>query len=234
MLKIIFIGIAAFLTASLHRIVAGPSSPGWSWRLEWIVAVQRAVLEAMIDWPPKRIRDVMVGRMGPLARKLELTKEELGGVLCERVQRPGTMPESHLLYFHGGGFTLGSIASHREIVAALTTHGNLEAHSVAYRQPPEDRFPAAVDDCVAAYRGLLDSGVRPERIAIAGDSAGGNLCLALMLRAKTRFFSDAGRGGLDLPGARHEPARQELGSRSAARLFDAADRAILAATLRRP
>jgi acetyl esterase/lipase len=182
--KIILVGVFAFMGVSLRRLFRGPSSPGWSWRLEWIVAVQRAVLGAMIEWPPTRIRKVMVGRMGPLARALELSEEELGGVPCERSARPGSSLDRHLLYLHGGGFTLGSIASHRELVSAITTYGDLVAHSVAYRQPPEDRFPAAVDDVVAAYRGLLDAGIAPERIAIAGDSAGGNLCLALLLRAK--------------------------------------------------
>jgi acetyl esterase/lipase len=182
--KLILVGVIALISISLRRLLHGPSSPNWSWRLEWIVAVQRAVLTAMIDWPPPRIRKAMLQRMGPLARALDLSEEELGGVLCERSVRRGSSSDRHLLYLHGGGFTLGSIASHRELVAAITTHGDLVAHSVAYRQPPEDRFPAAVDDVVAAYRGLLESGIAPEQIAIAGDSAGGNLCLALLLRVK--------------------------------------------------
>jgi acetyl esterase/lipase len=159
MLKILWEGLLAFLAASARLILRGPSSPGWSWRLEWIVAVQRAVLGAMNDWPPPRIRKVMIGRVGPLARGLDRAPEELGGIPCERSTLPGSAPESHLLYLHGGGFTLGSIASHREVVSSLTTYGHLCAHSVAYRQPPEDKFPTAVEDVVAAYRELLDSGV---------------------------------------------------------------------------
>ncbi len=191
--KILLVGVLAFLGISLRRLIRGPSSPGWSWRFEWIVAVQRSVLTTMIDWPPTRIREVMLGRVGPLARGLDRSEEELGGVVCERSARPGSAPGRHLLYLHGGGFTLGSIESHREVVSAIATHGDLIAHSVAYRQPPEDRFPAAVDDVVAAYRGLLESGVDPAQIAIAGDSAGGNLCLALLLRAKA--------DGLPMPAA---------------------------------
>jgi acetyl esterase/lipase len=127
----------------------------------------------------------MLARVGAHARALELEDEELGGIPCERITHPGSHPNQHLLYLHGGGFTFGSIESHRELVATIVSHGRFEAHSVAYRQPPEDRFPAAVDDVVAAYRGLLDSGIPAERISIAGDSAGGNLCLALMLRLKS-------------------------------------------------
>jgi monoterpene epsilon-lactone hydrolase len=186
--KIIWIGIVAFVGGTLRRLRHGPASPGWSWKLEWIVAVQRAVLTAMIDWPPSRVREVTVGRMGARARALELEDEKLGGVPCERYTRPGEKPNRHLLYIHGGGFAVGSVSSHRELVATIAAESGVCAHSVAYRQPPEDRFPAAVDDVVAAYRGLLASGVAPESVAIAGDSAGGNLCLALMLRAKADGF----------------------------------------------
>ena len=185
MLRVIWICVVAFVGASLQRFRAGPASPGWSWRLEWIVAVQRAFLTATMNWPPPRLRAVTPARVGSRARALELAEEELGGVPCERYTRPGTNPDAHLLYLHGGGFTFGSVASHRELVATIVSHGDIHAHSVAYRQPPEDRFPAAVDDVVAAYRGLLDAGIPAERIAIAGDSAGGNLCLALMLRLKS-------------------------------------------------
>jgi len=185
LIRVIWISVIALVGASLRRLRSGPASPGWSWRLEWIVAVQRAFLTATMNWPPPRLRAVTPARVGSRARALELTDEELGGVPCERYTRPGTNPDAHLLYLHGGGFTFGSIASHRELVATIVSHSDVHAHSVAYRQPPEDRFPAAVDDVVAAYRGLLDSGVGAERIAIAGDSAGGNLCLALMLRLKS-------------------------------------------------
>jgi len=185
LIRVIWISVIALVRATLRRLLTGPASPGWSWRLEWIVAVQRAFLTATMNWPPPRLRAVTPARIGPRARALELTDEELGGVPCERYTRPGTSPDAHLLYLHGGGFTFGSIASHRELVATIVSHSDVRAHSVAYRQPPEDRFPAAVDDVVAAYRGLLDSGIGAERIAIAGDSAGGNLCLALMLRLKS-------------------------------------------------
>ena len=185
MIRVIWVSVIALVRASLRRLRSGPSSPGWSWRLEWIVATQRAFLTATMNWPPPRLRKSTLARIGPHARALELTGEELGGIPCERCTRPGTNPDSHLLYLHGGGFAFGSIATHREMLAAIVSHSDVHAHSVGYRQPPEDRFPAAVDDVVAAYRGLLDSGVSAERIAIAGDSAGGNLCLALMLRLKS-------------------------------------------------
>ncbi len=188
MLRILWVAGAALIEVTLSRISSGPSSPGWSWRLEWIVAAQRAVLTTMLDWPHTKVRKLTAGRMGAHARAITLEEETLGGIPCERGMPRGASAERsprHLLYLHGGGFTFGSISSHRELVAALSSNGAICTHSVEYRQPPEDPFPAAVDDAVAAYRGLLESGIPAERIGIAGDSAGGNLSLALLLRVKS-------------------------------------------------
>lgn len=184
MAKILFVALAAFLRASARRMTRGPASPGWSARLEILVAVQRDVLTFLKDWPPARVRALDLARPGAASKALEIDEETLGGVRCERSRRPGSSPDRHLVYIHGGGFAVGSPASHRELVSTIVGHADVVAHSIDYRQPPEDRFPAAVDDVVAAYRALLESGVAPDRLAIAGDSAGGNLCLALMLRAK--------------------------------------------------
>lgn len=183
--KLLWAGLVAFLRASLRRLARGPASPGWSARLEVLVAVQRAGLEAMKDWPPARVRAVALTRRGRASRGLEIGDETLGGVRCERSVPPGSAPRRHLVYIHGGGFVGGSPATHRELVSTVVAEADVCGHSIAYRQPPEHRFPAAVDDVVSAYRALLDSGVPPEQVAVAGDSAGGNLCLALMLRAKS-------------------------------------------------
>jgi len=202
LVRVIWIVVIEFVRTSLRRLRHGPSAPGWSWRLEWTVAVQRTFLTETMHWPPARLRKMTPARTGPRARALELEDEELGGVPCERYAHPGTKPDQHLLFLHGGGFTFGSIGTHRELVAtivSLGSHGGICAHSVGYRQPPEDRFPAAVDDVVAAYRGLLDAGVAAKRIAIAGDSAGGNLCLALMLRLKSEALPQPASATLICP-----------------------------------
>jgi acetyl esterase/lipase len=184
MARILMVALAALVRASARRIARGPASPGWSARLEMLVAVQREVLTFLKDWPPARVRALRLGRSGAASKALAIDDETLGGVRCERSRRPGSTTGRHLVYIHGGGFAVGSPASHRELVSTIVSHADVVAHSIDYRQPPEHRFPAAVDDVVAAYRALLESGVAPEQVAIAGDSAGGNLCLALMLRAK--------------------------------------------------
>lgn len=89
-----------------------------------------------------------------------------------------------ILYIHGGGYVACSAATHRPITAALARFCNLRVFSLNYRLAPEHRFPAALDDAVAAYRWLLEQGIPAGSLALAGDSAGGGLVLATLLRVR--------------------------------------------------
>jgi acetyl esterase/lipase len=91
-----------------------------------------------------------------------------------------------LLYLHGGGYVLGSSKSHRHIVAALSAASGMSVFAADYQLAPEHPFPAAVEDGLAAYKGLLDPGIDPSKVAIAGDSAGGGLTLATLLAARDK------------------------------------------------
>ena len=86
-----------------------------------------------------------------------------------------------LQYMHGGGYIIGSVASHQRLVGHLATAVGCRALSVEYRLAPEHPHPAAVTDSLAVYRWLLDQGFAPQRIAISGDSAGGGLAVATLL-----------------------------------------------------
>jgi epsilon-lactone hydrolase len=86
-----------------------------------------------------------------------------------------------ILYLHGGGYYFCSPETHRSITLALATGAEARVFVPAYRLAPEHRFPAAIEDAVAAYRDLLASGTAPARIVVAGDSAGGGLALATLL-----------------------------------------------------
>lgn len=86
-----------------------------------------------------------------------------------------------VLYCHGGGYYFCSPRTHRSIVFGLATRANASIFSLEYRLAPEHRFPAALDDAIAAYRQLLVNGTAPESIVIAGDSAGGGLALATLV-----------------------------------------------------
>ncbi|MEJ0018913.1 MAG: alpha/beta hydrolase [Acetobacteraceae bacterium] len=103
------------------------------------------------------------------------------GVAAEWTSTPDADPDTVVLYLHGGGYVIGSLDSHRHLVAEIGRAARARMLAVDYRLAPEHPFPAAVDDALAAYRFLLARGVRPERIAVAGDSAGGGLAVATMV-----------------------------------------------------
>lgn len=96
-----------------------------------------------------------------------------------RLYRPLSRGRGGLVWFHGGGFVVGSIASHEGICRALAVRSGVTVLSVDYRLAPEHRFPAGLEDAVAATRWALSNaaalGLEPDRIAVGGDSAGGNL-----------------------------------------------------------
>lgn len=119
----------------------------------------------------------------PHAEGVSLHKTELGGVACMR-QEPPVAAVSHVLYFHGGGYIMGSPKTHLVLTTALAKQTSATVWSFDYRLAPESPFPAAVEDCVAAYRALLEHVGSADQIVIAGDSAGGGLTTASMLRAK--------------------------------------------------
>jgi len=89
-----------------------------------------------------------------------------------------------ILYFHGGGFVTNSVASHRKMVGHLAKSAGCKALSVEYRLAPEHRFPAQIEDGVAAYQWLLEQGYKPSSIATSGDSAGGNLATSVVLKLR--------------------------------------------------
>lgn len=89
-----------------------------------------------------------------------------------------------VLYLHGGGYTAGSLDYAKGFGGLLASHTRLSVFCVAYRLAPEHKFPAALDDAMAAYRYLLQQGFAPEHIAFAGESAGGGLEYCLALRCK--------------------------------------------------
>jgi acetyl esterase/lipase len=88
------------------------------------------------------------------------------------------------LYLHGGGYALGSIESHRDLIARLCCATGARALALEYRLAPEHRFPAQLEDALRAYRWLLAEGVDPRRIVIGGDSAGGGLTVATLVRLR--------------------------------------------------
>jgi len=145
--------------------------------------LRRTVKAKVLRSPtPDTLRNVL-GRMRfPISDDCRASSDVVGGVAGEwmRCTRHRHSNSRTLLYIHGGAHIACSPQTHRPITSAFAQHG-WQVFAPNYRLAPEHRFPAGLDDVVAAYNGLLASGIDANRIAVAGDSAGGNLSLALCL-----------------------------------------------------
>lgn len=150
--------------------------------LEQLVAGLRAGGPDFSDDPAKARADFEETlAMVPVAEELAFEQVKLGGVPALKGSYPGADTAAALLYLHGGAFIAGSAHGYRALAAELARAAGLTSYSVDYRLAPEHPFPAALEDCRTAYRALLEDGIAPGRIAIAGDSAGGGLALSLLL-----------------------------------------------------
>jgi epsilon-lactone hydrolase len=137
---------------------------------------QRAAMEAMAS-------------SAELPEGVSIRSSTLGGCQAEWIS-PDDAPDDAghgavVLYLHGGGYCVGSLDTHRALAARIALATGCSVVTIAYRLAPEHPFPSAVDDACAAYRELLAGGRRPERIAIAGDSAGGGLTVATVLALRS-------------------------------------------------
>lgn len=149
-----------------------------------------------VDWntsiPALRERvEKSTGIFGKLPPGIEALPVTVNGLSAEWVRPAGTSPDCVMLYFHGGGYVMGSCRTHRAVVGKFVAGSQIGALVFDYRLAPEHPFPAALDDSITAYTWLLSQGFSPAQIVFAGDSAGGGLCLATLLALREK--------GLPLP-----------------------------------
>lgn len=158
-----------------------------------IEALRRVLLSKPrpTTWPERRRRLDEVASIDPPPADVAFTPLTIGDIPGEWSLAPGADPGRVLLFLHGGGYCSGSIASHRGMVARIGQAAGIRTLAVGYRLAPEHPFPAALDDALAAFRFLRGEGLPACAIAIGGDSAGGGLTLACMLRLRA--------SGEDLP-----------------------------------
>lgn len=137
--------------------------------------------------PPPELRATFdeMGNITPPDPAIEFNAVDADGIPAEFGIAPGSRTDATLMYFHGGGYVIGSLQSHRGVVGRLGQAASLRTFAIDYRLAPENPYPAAVDDAITAYKWLLASGTPPKRVVFAGDSAGGGLAVATMLRCKS-------------------------------------------------
>jgi monoterpene epsilon-lactone hydrolase len=124
---------------------------------------------------------------------VRFSQSNLGGVPTEIARcKSSAGSAGAVLFLHGGAFMIGSPVSHRSITGRLARHIDATVFVPDYRLAPEHHFPAALDDAITSYRALLAQGYTPERIVIAGDSAGGGLVLSLCLQLRSEGFAQPG------------------------------------------
>ncbi|MGH8005632.1 MAG: alpha/beta hydrolase [Candidatus Binatia bacterium] len=136
--------------------------------------------------PPASIQEFRatfdnMGAAFPVGPDVKCTPVDAGGVPAEWIVAPGAADDKVVLYLHGGGYVIGSITSHRDLMARLSRAAGAKVLGLNYRLAPENPHPAAVEDATAAYRWLLSQGTKPNRMAIGGDSAGGGLTLETLV-----------------------------------------------------
>lgn len=171
----------------------------------------------------------------------------LNGVSCLGLLPEGASGDHVLFWCHGGGFTMGSSRSHRGLASQVAGHAKVGAIIPDYRLAPEHRHPAAVEDCVAAYHGVMGEGVKAANVIVAGDSAGGALVLAMLLRLReieapmpaglillSPWVDLANRGWSHTAKAERDPllTTQGLSARAQTYLGDAGNLSILDADMR--
>jgi epsilon-lactone hydrolase len=138
-----------------------------------------------------------------MAPDVSVEDGELGGVPVEWLRPEPPTSEGCVVFFHGGGYTSGSLASHRAFATHLASHSGRVVVSIGYRLAPEHPFPAAFDDAMAAYLALADARRpdAPRPLAVAGDSSGGGLALAVLVGSRDAGHSLPAAGVLLAPWA---------------------------------
>jgi epsilon-lactone hydrolase len=139
-----------------------------------------------VDVPRERVELDGLGAMFKLPKGIKVDKIIAGGVRAEWLVPSGLSNPRVVLYLHGGSYICGSPDSHRSLAGNIAIASQARTLVIDYRLAPEHPHPAAVEDAVAAYRWLLDNQVDPRHIAVAGDSAGGGLVLALLVSLRDK------------------------------------------------
>ncbi len=176
----------AAAAVSARRLLKGPRRPGWNWWVEVATQLLNRQLGAAFDMndvnEARAFLDSMVVR-SPALSQVTITPVSQENFRGSWFAGNGIQPQVTLLYLHGGGYSFYP-KSYTNFIALITLAAKSKTLALDYRLSPEHRFPSQLEDAFNAYRWLLDNGVDADNLVVGGDSAGGNLTLALLLRAR--------------------------------------------------
>jgi len=148
----------------------------------WKAAIRLAFRDKDLSIPQERARSEQSGRFHPpFPKGLRVDEFALDGLRCAAIHPAAEIPGKVLLYLHGGGYVTGSIAASLMLCVPLSRSLSMHVVVPEYRLAPEHPYPAALDDALKAFRWLLAQGYAGSDIVMAGDSAGGGLCLSTVL-----------------------------------------------------
>ena len=146
--------------------------------------LQSSPMPGTISIADRRAGEEAMAGQSPLPENVYVEEVTAVTVPALLIAAERTRDERVILYFHGGGYCVGSPTTHRDFAWRLSAASAARVLLPHYRRAPEHPFPTAVDDAVTAYRWLLDQGIHPDNLVIGGDSAGGGLALAAMARLR--------------------------------------------------
>ncbi len=198
MIAFVFVvtAIWTLFVVALRRLFRGPLHPGWTYRYEALAEILRDTNRRHLDMPIPAMRKALAGmRIHPkIYAVVKHGRTTLAGIPTETFTPIGWKEsDPTLLYYHGGGYIVCSPATHRDLLARIAVAAGARTLAIDYRKAPEHPYPGAVDDGEAAYRAVLESGTPAKTLFVGGDSAGGGLALAVLIRLRD--------GGLPLPRA---------------------------------
>jgi epsilon-lactone hydrolase len=165
-----------------RRQARGPKRPTWDHGFEtWATLIRTYARRSTVL--PLSVQRWAAAAFVPSDRPPSMRYERVdaGGVPAEWFRGEETDESRVLLYLHGGGYSIGSIDVHREPVSRLCRAAGVRTLVPEYRLAPEHPFPSQLEDAVATYQWLLDQGIRPARIVVAGESAGAGLVLSRLV-----------------------------------------------------
>jgi len=204
--------IASAATRGIWRGLTRPKPrPTWNRRNAVYVEIVRDVLrQAMPQDGPSQQRILAPPKEKP-PRDLEFRELTLAGLPAIELRKAQTTDRT-FLHFHGGGYVIGSALGAVPYLGRMARKSGARVVSVDYRLAPQHPYPAAIDDALAAVRAILDEGTAPENLVIGGDSAGGGLSLATLVRLRDEGGPKLGGAVLGSPWMELRVSRDSIDS----------------------